>query len=133
MVYDWSILCLKRTLLVSQSPDCDVKLKSRDSVSVAESMSLSPQPEDHQGALGPLGPPVSLALQGAPELPATQRPSGPLETVAPPEPLGPLAPLTAPGPLCGSQRFPSLPEHLETPMQPQDLHRHVSDPVLPGS
>lgn len=91
------------------------------------------QPENHQGAPGPLGPPVSLELQGPPDFPVTLRPSGPLETLAAPEPLGPPAPLSVPGPLCGSQRFPSLPEHLEMPTEPQDLHRHVSDPVLPAS
>nr|XP_040047636.1 potassium voltage-gated channel subfamily H member 6a isoform X1 [Gasterosteus aculeatus aculeatus] len=38
-----------------------------------------------------------------------------------------------PGLLCVSQRFPSLPEHLETPTEMQKIHRHVSNPVLPGS
>uniref|UniRef100_A0A8C4EWN4 Potassium voltage-gated channel, subfamily H (eag-related), member 6a n=1 Tax=Dicentrarchus labrax TaxID=13489 RepID=A0A8C4EWN4_DICLA len=38
-----------------------------------------------------------------------------------------------PGLLCGSQRFPSLPEHLETSTEMQEIQRHVSDPVLPGS
>nr|XP_020461087.1 potassium voltage-gated channel subfamily H member 6-like isoform X2 [Monopterus albus] len=38
-----------------------------------------------------------------------------------------------PGLLCGSQRFPSLPEHLETSPETQEIQRHVSDPVLPGS
>jgi len=38
-----------------------------------------------------------------------------------------------PGLLCVSQRFPSLPEHLETPTETQEIQRHVSDPVLPGS
>ncbi|XP_034046459.1 potassium voltage-gated channel subfamily H member 6a isoform X2 [Thalassophryne amazonica] len=38
-----------------------------------------------------------------------------------------------PGPLCGTQRFPSLPEHLETSTGEQEIQRHVSDPVLPGT
>ncbi|XP_077316245.1 voltage-gated inwardly rectifying potassium channel KCNH6 isoform X2 [Lithobates pipiens] len=34
----------------------------------------------------------------------------------------------------GSFRFPSLPEHLECPSPPDlEFHRHLSDPVLPGS
>uniref|UniRef100_A0A3P9IWA7 Potassium voltage-gated channel, subfamily H (eag-related), member 6a n=1 Tax=Oryzias latipes TaxID=8090 RepID=A0A3P9IWA7_ORYLA len=32
-----------------------------------------------------------------------------------------------------SQRFPSLPEHLESPTEMQELQRHLSDPALPGS
>ncbi|XP_075873142.1 potassium voltage-gated channel subfamily H member 6a [Nelusetta ayraudi] len=120
-----------------QSPDSDLKLEARDSASIGDdAVSLSSQPEDHQGALGPPGPPGSTAPPGPPARPASlglpvpPGPSGPLATLGPPGPRGPLA---APGLLCGGQRFPSLPEHLETPTEPQDLHRHASDPVLPGS
>uniref|UniRef100_A0A3B4ZUS1 Potassium voltage-gated channel subfamily H member 6 n=1 Tax=Stegastes partitus TaxID=144197 RepID=A0A3B4ZUS1_9TELE len=42
-------------------------------------------------------------------------------------------PQQPPGLLCGTQRFPSLPEHLETSTEMQEIQRHVSDPVLPGS
>ncbi|XP_067088632.1 potassium voltage-gated channel subfamily H member 6a [Osmerus mordax] len=52
-------------------------------------------------------------------------------------PVGlPQLPGPAQGPprlLCGSQRFPSLPENLETSTDSQGIHRHVSDPILPGS
>ncbi|XP_036069033.1 potassium voltage-gated channel subfamily H member 6a isoform X2 [Oryzias melastigma] len=33
----------------------------------------------------------------------------------------------------GSQRFPSLPEHLENPTEMQESQKHLSDPALPGS
>ncbi|XP_038140791.1 potassium voltage-gated channel subfamily H member 6a isoform X2 [Cyprinodon tularosa] len=39
----------------------------------------------------------------------------------------------APGRLSGSQRFPSLPENLQTSTEMQEIQRHVSDPVLPGT
>uniref|UniRef100_A0A672UIS5 Potassium voltage-gated channel subfamily H member 6 n=1 Tax=Strigops habroptila TaxID=2489341 RepID=A0A672UIS5_STRHB len=35
--------------------------------------------------------------------------------------------------LCRGSRFPSLPEHLEASSEHQDIQRHLSDPVLPGS
>ncbi|XP_062363877.1 potassium voltage-gated channel subfamily H member 6 [Cinclus cinclus] len=35
--------------------------------------------------------------------------------------------------LSRGSRFPSLPEHLEAPSEHQDIQRHLSDPVLPGS
>ncbi|XP_041940783.1 potassium voltage-gated channel subfamily H member 6a isoform X1 [Alosa sapidissima] len=37
------------------------------------------------------------------------------------------------GLLCGSLRFPSLPDSLEAPSSPTEIQRHVSDPVLPAS
>ncbi|XP_040186636.1 potassium voltage-gated channel subfamily H member 6 isoform X2 [Rana temporaria] len=67
-------------------------------------------------------------------------------STSPQEPVGPI-----PGPglsrahivpppephtqaVLGSFRFPSLPEHLECPSPPDlEFHRHLSDPVLPGS
>ncbi|NXR68614.1 KCNH6 protein, partial [Rhadina sibilatrix] len=48
-----------------------------------------------------------------------------------PEPPHQRAPHTQ-GLLRGS-RFPSLPEHLEASSEHQDIQRHLSDPVLPGS
>ncbi|RLV89479.1 hypothetical protein DV515_00014864 [Chloebia gouldiae] len=48
-----------------------------------------------------------------------------------PEPPHQRAPSTQ-GLLRGS-RFPSLPEHLEASSEHQDIQRHRSDPVLPGS
>ncbi|XP_039943075.1 potassium voltage-gated channel subfamily H member 6 isoform X2 [Hirundo rustica] len=48
-----------------------------------------------------------------------------------PEPPHQRAPNTQ-GLLRGS-RFPSLPEHLEASSEHQDIQRHLSDPVLPGS
>ncbi|NXA93398.1 KCNH6 protein, partial [Melanocharis versteri] len=48
-----------------------------------------------------------------------------------PEPPHQTAPNTQ-GLLRGS-RFPSLPEHLEASSEHQDIQRHLSDPVLPGS
>ncbi|NWV99444.1 KCNH6 protein, partial [Machaerirhynchus nigripectus] len=48
-----------------------------------------------------------------------------------PEPPHQRAPNTQ-GLLRGS-RFPSLPEHLEASAEHQDIQRHLSDPMLPGS
>ncbi|XP_074973344.1 voltage-gated inwardly rectifying potassium channel KCNH6 isoform X1 [Phalacrocorax aristotelis] len=48
-----------------------------------------------------------------------------------PEPPHQRAPTTQ-GLFWGS-RFPSLPEHLEASSEHQDIQRHLSDPVLPGS
>ncbi|XP_066554571.1 potassium voltage-gated channel subfamily H member 6a isoform X2 [Amia ocellicauda] len=47
-------------------------------------------------------------------------------------PQRPLATIVTTG-LCGSSRFPSLPEHLETSSGLVEIQRHVSDPVLPAS
>ncbi|KAG8566667.1 hypothetical protein GDO81_013340 [Engystomops pustulosus] len=65
---------------------------------------------------------------------------------SPQEPVGVLSgpgyPQTLPIPppetptqaILGSFRFPSLPDHLECPSPPDlEFHRHLSDPVLPGS
>ncbi|XP_015217397.2 potassium voltage-gated channel subfamily H member 6a [Lepisosteus oculatus] len=56
------------------------------------------------------------------------------EPAAPPG-LGHPRPLAASGTpgLSGSQRFPSLPEHLESSSGPGEIQRHVSDPALPAS
>lgn len=35
--------------------------------------------------------------------------------------------------LYGGLRSPSLPENLETPAGVDDIQRHISDPILPGS
>nr|XP_057904397.1 potassium voltage-gated channel subfamily H member 6a isoform X2 [Doryrhamphus excisus] len=95
------------TASLLQSPDSDVKHKSKDSLSSGihvtvasdDTMSMSPEAEP-------------------PRLPCVD--------LTPPQ-------LEPPPLLCGSQRFPSLPEHLETSSQVQEIQRHVSDPVLPGS
>ncbi|MBN3312055.1 KCNH7 protein, partial [Atractosteus spatula] len=57
-----------------------------------------------------------------------------MEPAAPPG-LGHPRPLAASGTpgLSGSQRFPSLPEHLESSSGPGEIQRHVSDPALPAS
>ncbi|XP_039976097.1 potassium voltage-gated channel subfamily H member 6a isoform X2 [Xiphias gladius] len=99
------------TASLLQSPDSGFKHKSKDSLSsgihltVASDDTLSMSPE----AEPPQLPSVNLT---PPQLPGVQEP---------------------PGPSCGSQRFPSLPEHLETSTEIQEIQRHVSDPVLPGS
>ncbi|XP_045066733.1 potassium voltage-gated channel subfamily H member 6 isoform X2 [Coregonus clupeaformis] len=96
-----------------QSQDSD-KHKSKDSLSsgihltVASddtmSMSMSPETEPLPGPSMGLSPPqVSCPTMG---------PSGLL---------------------CGSLRFPSLPDNLETSTEGQKIQRHVSDPILPGS
>ncbi|XP_035252908.1 potassium voltage-gated channel subfamily H member 6-like isoform X2 [Anguilla anguilla] len=57
------------------------------------------------------------------------------ETAAAPPGLSPAqVPSSAGSPgLCGSLRFPSLPENLQTSPSLTEIQRHVSDPVLPGS
>ncbi|KAG7238948.1 hypothetical protein INR49_030495, partial [Caranx melampygus] len=57
--------------------------------------------------------------------PETDPPRLPSINLTPPQLSGVQDP---PGLLCGSQRFPSLPEHLETPTELQEIQRHVSDP-----
>ncbi|KAM9746166.1 potassium voltage-gated channel subfamily H member 6a isoform 2-T2 [Menidia menidia] len=99
------------TVSLLQSPDSDPGHKSKDSLSSGihltvasdDTMSLSPEADP------PHLPPVVLA---PPLCSNAQQP---------------------PGLLCGSQRFPSLPEHLENSTEMQEIQRHVSDPLLPGS
>uniref|UniRef100_A0A3Q3APM6 Potassium voltage-gated channel, subfamily H (eag-related), member 6a n=1 Tax=Kryptolebias marmoratus TaxID=37003 RepID=A0A3Q3APM6_KRYMA len=94
-----------------QSPDSDFQHKSKDSLSsgiqltVASDDTTSPEVDP-------------------PRLSSVDVPS--------PQLLSPHAE-DPPGLLSGSQRFPSLPEHLETPADMQEIQRHVSDPVLPSS
>ncbi|TNN40042.1 Potassium voltage-gated channel subfamily H member 7 [Liparis tanakae] len=100
----------------SQSPDSDSNHRSRDSLSSGIHLAAA---SDDTASMSPDSEPPRLppADRGAPQ------PSGAEQL---------------PGPLCVSQRFPSLPERLETPterreIQRQEIQRHVSDPVLPGS
>eukprot|EP00064_Thunnus_orientalis_P017843 superscaffoldBa00003908_g17929 len=101
------------TASLLQSPDSDFKHKSKDSLSSGihltvasdDTMSMSPEADQPHRPSVDLMPP-QLSCSGAQE---------------------------PPGLLCGSQRFPSLPEHLETSTEAQEIQRHVSDPVLPGS
>lgn len=92
-----------------QSPDPDLKHKSKDSLSsgiqltVASDDTMSMSPEFVQPHL----PPVDLTPPRLAE--------------------------ESPRLHCSSQRFPSLPDHLELSTEMHDIHRHLSDPVLPGS
>ncbi|XP_058510581.1 potassium voltage-gated channel subfamily H member 6a isoform X1 [Solea solea] len=98
------------TASLLQSADSDCKHKSKDTLSsgihltVVSDDTMSLSPE-----ADPPHPPVDLT---------------------PPQMLGVYE---AAGLLYGSQRFPSLPEHLETTTEMQEIQRHVSDPLLPGS
>ncbi|XP_047427654.1 potassium voltage-gated channel subfamily H member 6a isoform X2 [Mugil cephalus] len=102
------------TASLLQSPDSEIKHKSKDSLSSGihltvasdDTMSMSPEAEPPRlPSVAALSPPQLLCSEA-------QEP---------------------PGLLCGSQRFPSLPEHLETSTEMQEIQRHLSDPVLPGS
>uniref|UniRef100_A0A672YIA6 Potassium voltage-gated channel, subfamily H (eag-related), member 6a n=1 Tax=Sphaeramia orbicularis TaxID=375764 RepID=A0A672YIA6_9TELE len=93
----------------SQSPDSDFQHKSKDSLSSGIHLTVA---SDDTMSMSPEADP-------APRLPGVDP--------APPQLQDP------PVLLCGSQRFPSLPEHLETSTEAQEIQRHVSDPVLPGS
>ncbi|XP_036445201.1 potassium voltage-gated channel subfamily H member 6a [Colossoma macropomum] len=109
----------------TKSPDSDnLNHKSRESLSSGihltiasdDTMSMSPETETEPVAPRSLSVPPHLQAQTQAKAQAKAR---------------------APGPLCGSLRFPSLPEHLENPSASQDaaaeIQRHLSDPILPGS
>ncbi|KAI3359577.1 hypothetical protein L3Q82_013976 [Scortum barcoo] len=99
------------TASLLQSPDSDFNHKSKDSLSS--------------------GIHLTVASDDTPSMsPETDPPRLPSVDLIPPTLSGAQGP---PGLLCGSQRFPSLPEHLETSTEMQEIQRHVSDPVLPGS
>ncbi|CAM9199857.1 unnamed protein product, partial [Lampetra planeri] len=97
--------------LLQVSPDSDFNHKSKDSLSSGihvtvasdDTMSMSPEAEP-------------------PHLPSVE--------LRPPQ-LSFLGAQQPPGLLCGSQRFPSLPEHLEASSGVQEIQRHVSDPYPP--
>lgn len=93
------ILCL-----IFQSPDSDLKYKSKDSLSSGIHLTMSMSPESAPLRL----PSADLA---PPQLSEAQEP---------------------PGLHRSSQRFPSLPEHLEMSAEAH-IQRHISDPLLPGS
>ncbi|XP_026181869.1 potassium voltage-gated channel subfamily H member 6a isoform X3 [Mastacembelus armatus] len=95
------------TASLLQSPDSDFKQKSKDSLSSGIHLTVA----------------SNDTMSMSPEADPPHLPSVDIN----PQFQGPL------GLLCGSQRFPSLPEHLETSPDTQEIHRHVSDPVLPGS
>ncbi|XP_056263243.1 potassium voltage-gated channel subfamily H member 6a isoform X2 [Pseudoliparis swirei] len=95
----------------SQSPDSDFNHKSKDSLSSGIHLTMT---SDDTASMSPDNDP--------PHLPSVDL-SAPQSSGA----------KQLPGLLCVSQRFPSLPEHLETPTETQEIQRHVSDPVLPGS
>uniref|UniRef100_H2TGU8 Potassium voltage-gated channel, subfamily H (eag-related), member 6a n=1 Tax=Takifugu rubripes TaxID=31033 RepID=H2TGU8_TAKRU len=93
----------------TSSPDPDLKHKSKDSLSsgiqltVASDDTMSMSPESAQPHL----PPVDLTPPRLAE--------------------------ESPRLHCSSQRFPSLPDHLQLSTEVHDIHRHLSDPILPGS
>ncbi|CAB1342157.1 unnamed protein product [Coregonus sp. 'balchen'] len=63
--------------------------------------------------------------------PETEPLPGPSMGLSPPQVSCPT--MGPSGLLCGSLRFPSLPDNLETSTEGQEIQRHVSDPILPGS
>uniref|UniRef100_A0AAQ6AQ91 Cyclic nucleotide-binding domain-containing protein n=1 Tax=Amphiprion ocellaris TaxID=80972 RepID=A0AAQ6AQ91_AMPOC len=87
-------------------PDSDFKHKSKDSLSSGIHLTVA---SDDTMSMSPEADPPRLSS---------------VDLTPPQQP---------PGLLCGPQRFPSLPEHLETSTEMQEIQRHVSDPVLPGS
>nr|XP_019950130.1 PREDICTED: potassium voltage-gated channel subfamily H member 6 isoform X3 [Paralichthys olivaceus] len=99
------------TASLLQSPDSDFEHKSKDSLSSGIHLTVA---SDDTMSMSPEADPPHL----------------PTMDLATPQLLGIHAP---PGLLCGSQRFPSLPEHLETSTEMKEIQRHVSDSVLPGS
>ncbi|KAM7371702.1 hypothetical protein PAMP_008915 [Pampus punctatissimus] len=101
------------TASLLQSPDSDFKHKSKDSLSSGIHLTVA---SDDTVSMSPEADP--------PHLPSVDLMSPQLSCSGAQEP---------PGLLCSSQRFPSLPEHLETSTEAQEIQRHVSDPVLPGS
>ncbi|XP_030263608.1 potassium voltage-gated channel subfamily H member 6a [Sparus aurata] len=99
------------TASLLQSPDSDFQHKSKDSLSSGIHLTVA---SDDTMSMSPDADPPCL----------------PSVDLTPPQMSGAQEP---PGLRCGSQRFPSLPEHLETSTEMQEIQRHVSDPVLPGS
>ncbi|XP_045077039.1 potassium voltage-gated channel subfamily H member 6-like isoform X2 [Coregonus clupeaformis] len=63
--------------------------------------------------------------------PETEPLPGPSMGLSPPQVSCPT--MGPSGLLCGSLRFPSLPDNLETSTEGQEIQRHISDPILPGS
>ncbi|XP_039679794.1 potassium voltage-gated channel subfamily H member 6a isoform X1 [Perca fluviatilis] len=94
-----------------KSPDSDFNHKSKDSLSSGIHLTVA---SDDTMSMSPEADPPHLHSVD----------------LTPPKLSGALEP---PGLLCASQRFPSLPEHLETSTEMQEVQRHFSDPVLPGS
>ncbi|XP_037544652.1 potassium voltage-gated channel subfamily H member 6a [Nematolebias whitei] len=90
------------------SPDSDFRHKSKDSLS------------------------SGVQLTDDTMSPEVDRPHPISADVPSPQLLSPNAE-EPPGLLSGSQRFPSLPDHLETSTDLQEIQRHVSDPILPSS
>ncbi|KAM4531422.1 potassium voltage-gated channel subfamily H member 6a isoform 3-T3 [Odontesthes bonariensis] len=101
------------TVSLLQSPDSDFGHKSKDSLSSGIHLTVA---SDDTMSMSPVADPPHL----------------PVVDLTPPQVLCSNA-QEPPGLLCGSQRFPSLPEHLENSTEMQEIQRHVSDPVLPGS
>ncbi|CAI5676209.1 potassium voltage-gated channel subfamily H member 6a isoform X1 [Oreochromis aureus] len=101
------------TASLLQSPDSDCKHKSKDSLSSGIHLTVA---SDDTMSMSPEADP--------PHLPSVDLTPPQIFCSGDPEPSGLL---------CGTQRFPSLPEHLEISTEMQEIQRHVSDPVLPGS
>ncbi|XP_068434168.1 potassium voltage-gated channel subfamily H member 6a [Clinocottus analis] len=99
------------TASLLQSPDSDFNHKSKDSLSSGIHLTVA---SDDTVSMSPDAEPPHLSSV---DLAASQFSRA----------------HQLPGLLCVSQRFPSLPEHLETPKEMQEIQRHVSNPVLPGS
>uniref|UniRef100_A0A8C4EUB4 Potassium voltage-gated channel, subfamily H (eag-related), member 6a n=1 Tax=Dicentrarchus labrax TaxID=13489 RepID=A0A8C4EUB4_DICLA len=106
-----SLLQVLCSVYILKSPDSDFKHKSKDSLSSGIHLTVA---SDDTMSMSPEADP--------PRLPSADLTTSQLSGAQEP-----------PGLLCGSQRFPSLPEHLETSTEMQEIQRHVSDPVLPGS
>ncbi|XP_029292918.1 potassium voltage-gated channel subfamily H member 6a [Cottoperca gobio] len=102
---------INSTASLLQSPDSDCNHKFKDSLSSGIHLTVT---SDDTMSMSPEADP--------PHLPAVD--------ITPPQFSGAHE---LPGLLCVSQRFPSLPEHLETSREMQKIQRHVSNPVLPGS
>ncbi|XP_029106096.1 potassium voltage-gated channel subfamily H member 6-like [Scleropages formosus] len=94
-----------------QSPDSD-KFHDKSRESLSSGVNLTAASDDTMSMSPETEPAPSICL--------------PLSTTSPP------APTDSPR-LCGSLRFPSLPENLETSAELAEIQRHISDPVLPGS
>ncbi|KAL2101234.1 hypothetical protein ACEWY4_002995 [Coilia grayii] len=115
-----------------KSPESDsFQHRSSDSLSSGvhltvasdDTASTSPDTEKQPGLSAPPAQPPPLQTQGQPQAqPQAQR-----------QGQGQEDPSHLSGLLCGSLRFPSLPDSLEAPSVPAEIQRHVSDPTLPAS
>ncbi|XP_063079281.1 potassium voltage-gated channel subfamily H member 6a isoform X2 [Engraulis encrasicolus] len=123
-----------------KSPESDsLQHRSSDSLSSGihlavasdDTMSVSPDMEKPHGLSStPAHSPPQLHIQAPSQPQPTPQAQSQAQGLAVEDPSQPSQ---LSGLLCGSLRFPSLPENLEASNVPTEIQRHVSDPILPAT